>query len=221
MLHETLNPANWQKHLDTYDTVYVEGMRGRFLIRRERLKDLPKCLNAVSKAYQTAQRQRLEWDRANWRPLLERAKSIAVDGVAQFHAKPTHDFKSDDDKNWWLYEYSESEGIGWGWSFKWVSEPKEKLNHELGQKWYELNNFPDKFSRHSYILGEILKGLLNQYVNNLYSREWLENNYFSKKLIKINLRGDEFWYRVGHNRKGSPMWENFIWQSNTTEELNA
>lgn len=27
MLHDTLNPADWRKHYETYDSLHVEGMR--------------------------------------------------------------------------------------------------------------------------------------------------------------------------------------------------
>lgn len=220
MLHDTLNPADWRKHYETYDSLYVEGMSGRFLIRRERLKDLPKCINAVSRAYQTSQRQRKIWDEKNWQPLLRNAKEMAIDGRVLFYAKPTHKFDSFEGKEWWLYEYSETKGIGWGWSFSWQKEPKEKLNHEFGQKWYELDQFSEKFSRREFILKMILIELLRRYIYEIYNHQWLEDNQFSNKIVKINLNGDEYWYKIGRTRSGHPVWENFIWQNNKTEEIN-
>ncbi len=213
MLHDTLNPADWRKHLETYDSLYVEGMRGRFLIRRERLLGLPKCLYNISRAYQTAQRQYTTWDKKNWKPLWDEAKSLVQeDGEALAHAKTKN--------GWWLLKFSKSKGIGWGWSFSWVDKPKKPINLDFGQRFYNADKYSEKFSRRTYILGEILKSLLNDYIYKLYSRQWLEENRFSNKILKINLRGDQYWYKIGTTRSGHPTWENFIWQNNKTEEIN-
>lgn len=212
MLHDTLNPSDWRKHIKTYDSLYVEGMSGRFLIRRERLKDLPKCLNSVSKAYQTAQRQYSAWDKKVWKPLWDEAKNLAIDQTLEAHAKVKN--------GWWLLRFSKSEGIGWGWTFSWVNKPKNPLNLNFGQRFYDAEKYSEKFSRRTYILGDILKGLLNNYVYKLYSKKWLDDNRFSDKIIKINLRGNQYWYKIGHTKNGNPQWENFIWQNNKTEEIN-
>lgn len=212
MLHDTLNPADWRKHLETYDSLYMEGMRGRFLIRRERLKDLPKCLNAVSTAYQTTQRQRALWDKKVWTSLWEEMKSLAVDEQFQAHAKVAN--------GWWLITFTKTPAIGWGWSFEWVEKPKNPLNLDFGQRFYDADKYSEKFSRRDYILGEILKGLLMDYLRKLYPWEYLEENQFTNKIVKINLNGDEYWYKIGRTRSGHPIWDNFIWQNNKTEEIN-
>lgn len=212
MLHETLNPADWRKHYEIYDSIYVEGMRGRFLIRRERLADLPKCLNSISKAYQTTQRQRSEWDEKVWNPLWEEMKFSAVYEQFQAHAKANG--------GWWLMTFSKTPTIGWGWSFSWVEKPKKPVNLDFGQRFYDADEYSKKFSNRGYILGEILKSLLGSYVYRIYNYEWLENNQFSNKIIKINLNGDEYWYKIGRTRNGHPTWENFIWQNNKIEEIN-
>lgn len=212
MLHETLNPADWRKHLETYDSLYVEGMRGRFLIRRERLKNSPECLNAVSKAYKTAQRQYKTWDQKVWTPLWEEMKSLAVYEQFQAHAKV--------ENGWWLMTFSKTPSIGWGWSFSWVEKPKKPINLDFGQRFYDADKYSEKFSHRKYILGEILKSLLFDYLRELYPWQWLEENQFSNKIVKINLNGDEYWYKIGRTRSGYPTWENFIWQNNKTEEIN-
>lgn len=212
MLHDTLNPADWRKHLETYDSLYVEGMRGRFLIRRERLKDLPKCLNSISRAYKENQRQRKIWEEKAWHPLWNEAKNLAKDEKLKVHAKA--------EKGWWLITFTKTPVIGWGWSFSWVDKPKKPINLNFGQRFYDADKYSEKFSRRDYILGEILKGLLMDYLRNLYPWKYLEENQFSGKLIKFNLRGDEYWYKIGRTRSGHPIWENFIWQNNKTEEIN-
>lgn len=212
MLHDTLNLADWRKHYETYDSLYVEGMSGRFLIRRERLKDLPKCLNAVSTAYQTNQRQRALWDKKVWTPLWEEMKNSAVYEQFQAHAKVVG--------GWWLITFSKTPAIGWGWSFEWTEKPKNPLNLDFGQRFYDADKYSEKFSRRDYVLGEILKGLLMDYLRKLYPWEYLEENQFANKIVKINLNGDEYWYKIGTTRSGHPVWENFIWQNNKTEEIN-
>lgn len=212
MLHDTLNPDDWRKHLETYDSIHVEGMRGRFLIRRERLKDLPKCLNAVSRAYRTTQRQRYSWDKKVWTPLWDEAKNLAKDEKLEAHAKV--------DKGWWLITFTKTPVIGWGWSFSWVDKPKKPLNLDFGQRFYNADKYSMKFSHRDYILGEVLKGLLNDYLRKIFPWQYIEENQFSGKLVRINLCGDEYWYKIGRTRSGHPIWENFIWQNNKTEEIN-
>lgn len=212
MLHDTLNPADWRKHIETYDSLYVEGMRGRFLIRRERLKDLPKCLNDVARAYQAAQKQSSTWESKFWIPLWDEMKTLAINHEVKAHAKA--------DKGWWLITFTKSEGFGWGWSFSWVKKPKQPINLDFGQRFYEADKFSKKYLNRIYILGDILKGLLSQKIYRTYDRKWLEANLFCGKILKINLLGDEYWYKISHTKNGNPQWENFIWQNNKTEEIN-
>lgn len=212
MLHDTLNPADWRKHYETYDSLHVEGMSGRFLIRRDRLVNLSITLNDVSKAYQTTQRQREAWYKKVWTPLWEEMKGLAVYEQFQAHAKV--------DNGWWLMTFSKTPIIGWGWSFSWVEKPKKPLNLDFGQRFYAADKYSEKFSRRDYILGEILKGLLMDYLRKIYPWEYLEENQFSNKIVKINLNGDEYWYKIVRTRSGHPTWENFIWQNNKTEEIN-
>ena len=70
----------------------------------------------------------------------------------------------------------------------------------------------------------MLQTLLERYVliymYRIYNFEWLVYNQFSGKLVKITLRGDEYWYHIVMNKHRVPTWKNFIWQSNQTEEIN-
>ena len=75
-------------------------MRGRFLIRRDRLNDLPKCLNQVSKAYQSAQRQRDAWEKKVWNSLWTEAKDLSHNGETKAHAKVKN--------GWWLITFSKT-----------------------------------------------------------------------------------------------------------------
>jgi len=219
MLHETI-PINPKLFWEKYTTVNVSSMRGRFLIRKERLENVNKCLLCLARAYKTAQRQYEDWREKVWFPLHEQLKSFAVNDVVKFHAKPTHDYKMYKNHDWWEYTLSKSEPpYGWGYTFNWIEEPKEKLYHELGQKFYHLDEYQKKFSSRVYTLGELLKAKLYDFVYSKYGWKWLHDNQFSEKIIKIELLGDEYWFRISRTRGGTPIWENFIWQNNKIEEI--
>jgi hypothetical protein len=138
------------------------------------------------------------------------------------HCKPTHEYKTLSNETWWAYDYHDSgKPYGWSYSFNWVEEPKEKQNHDLGQALYEADQKSEKYSGRVFVLQEFLKRELRVYLLTLYPYKWLDENQFSEKLVKFTLQGDEYWYKIGHARKsGVPVWENFIWQSNKTEEIN-
>lgn len=219
MFHEIITIDQkifWEK----YTTVGIENINGSFLIRKERLKNLNKYLINLARAYKTAQRQYEDWREKVWHPLHEQLKSFAVDNTVKFHAKPTHDYKMYKNQDWWQYTLSKSEPpYGWGYTFDWIEEPKEKLYHELGQKFYHLDQYQKKFGHRVYTLEKLLKAKLYDFVFSKYNWKWLHDNQFSEKIIKIELLGDEYWFQIGRTKSGTPMWENFIWQSNQTETI--
>ena len=225
MLHEYLNTKDrtlihdWNWFYENYTNIHVEGCKNRCLLRKKRFDNTKAFLSQLARAYKTAQRQYNQWRNDVWIPLFDQLKSLAVDGVTKFHAKPTHEYRMYLDHDWWEYDLSESSPFGWGYSFSWISEPDQKLHHELGQKFYHLDQYQKKFSSREYTLEKILKQQLLDYVYELYNHEWLVQNQFSGKIIKIELQDDEYWYHIGMRNNGTPMWENFIWQSNDTEIL--
>lgn len=221
MLHDTIKIEDYELFYKNYKTISFEGSGKRLLLKLSREEDLPKFLNDIAKAYKKAQRQYEDWRKKVWFPLLEEIQSLAVDDKVLLHAKPTHDYTGDQNK-WWLYKYSNSpKPYGWGYSFDWVDEePKEKLNYELGQKLYELDRYQEKFNTRVWVLKELLKKYLLKYIYDLYDLEWVTGHCYSNKLAKFNLQGDEYWYRIEFSRYGVPVWKNFIWQSNNTEEIN-
>ncbi len=230
MLHKTISlkkiwpKGNWQDFDKKYESSYAGDVNmgcSRLLLRKNRQENLPQLLNDIARIYKKAQKQYENWIENVWNPLKEELKSLAIDDKVFFYAKPTHDYTGEPDQ-WWLYEYSKSEQFGWGYSFEWVNEPEVKLNYELGQKFYDLDRrYQSKFRVRVYILEKILAYWLEKYVYNLYGNKWLNQNMFSEKLIKITLHGDEYWYKIEKNRYDVPLWKNFIWQSNNTEEINV
>jgi hypothetical protein len=229
MLHKTLNiqkiwsKGDWQDFYNKYEPRYPGDVNipgARLLLRKDRQRNLPQFLNDIARIYKKAQNQYENWRMTVWNPLHEELKSFSKDDKVLFHAKPTHAY-SGEQNQWWLYEYSKSpRPYGWSYSYKWVDEPEVKLHHELGQKFYDLDRYQSKFGRRDYILEKILAYWLEKYVYSMYDYEWLHQNMYSEKLIKINLHNDEYWYKIEMNRHGVPLWKNFIWQSNNTEEIN-
>ncbi len=222
MLHETISidpKLFWEK----YTSIHVDGQTDRLLLRKDRLADLSDFLVCLARAYKTSQRQYQNWREKVWYPLFnEELQSLAVNDVVKFHAKPTHNYKYWTDRNcdWWEYTLRKGEpAYGWTYSFDWIKEPKEKLHHELGQKFYHLDQYQRKFSRRSYILKTVLQQSLLDFLYKKYSYAWLQENQFNEKLIKIELLGDEYWFRINRNKNGVPIWENFIWQNNTVETI--
>lgn len=219
-MHDTLNISDWKSFYEKYTSVYVDGMNGRFLLRNDRVNgDTIKHLNDLARAYKTAQRQNNTWRDKTLKPLFQAMEDRATDGVLRLHAKPTHGYEPYKNHDWCEYLYSKS-SYGWGYSFDWVEEPIIKLNHDLGQKLYEYSRHAEKFSRREYMLKMLLKDALIQYVYKLYDSAWLDEHQFSNKIVKFSLLGDQYWYRIEHNRRGIAEWKNFIWQTNNVEEIH-
>lgn len=82
------------------------------------------------------------------------------------------------------------------------------------------------FQRTNWSNEQIIKFLRGQKLNETFNKNCSHNDAiddlidFSNKIVKINLNGDEYWYKIGRTRSGHPTWENFIWQNNKTEEIN-
>lgn len=210
-MHDTINISDWKLIVDNYNSEYIEGLRGRFLLKKERFADMQKFLNDIARAYKKAQLQESKWKSTFWNPLLDEIKSLAVDNKVILHAKP--DIGTD---KWWQYTYEKStDPCGWGYYFSWISEPKQKINEDLGQRLYDFDKYMRKFNDRCYMLSKLLEKHLLDYLYELHDRDFIDKRRFSNKLVKFTLLGDEYWFRIGFSR-GAAVWENFIWQSNQT-----
>lgn len=226
MLHESLEHFNseksWQWWLDNYETMGFEASRGRLLLNKNRRKNQIAFLNDIARIYKKAQKRFEDFYNGKIIPILDEAKSRAEDGEVILHAKPSHKFEPYRNCTWWAYDYHDSgKPYGWGYSFDWIEEPQEKINHDLGQALYDSREKNDRLNGRVWVLEQVLKAELSQYIYNIYSWNWLEENQLTQreKIIKITLQGDEYWYKIGRARHGVPIWENFIWQNNTIEEI--
>jgi hypothetical protein len=219
-MHESLNIKDWQSFYEKYTSAYVEGMRGRFLLRKEREEDLKAFCNSLSRAYKKAQAQEDKWNKSVWLPLCGSIESLSVDDKVILHAKPTHNYKKCDDRTWWEYTYDYSSNYGWGYSFDWIDEPEVKINHDLGQRLYEIDRYNNKFTKRLCVLKSLLQQYLIKLLYQTYGRECLAKYSMDNKLVKIRVHGDEYWFCVTYNGHGIPVWDNFIWQNNNCEEIN-
>ena len=60
-MHDTINISDWKLIIDNYNSEYIEGLSGRFLLRKERFANMQKFLNDIAKAYKKAQQQQSKW----------------------------------------------------------------------------------------------------------------------------------------------------------------
>lgn len=229
MLHDLINTQEitrwskgWQEWYDFYESIHIENMRKSLLLRRNRRENPVKFLNDIARIYKIAQQQCKEWREKCYDPILQEARERAVDGKVYMHAKPTHKYELYRNHTWWKYKYDYSpRPYGWGFTFDWVDEPEEKINHDLGQALYEAEQKSDKYNTRVFVLEQFFKRELEKHLYSIYSFQWLDENQFTEKIVKFNLQGDEYWYKIGRaGRGGVPVWENFIWQNNNTEEIN-
>jgi hypothetical protein len=230
MLHKSLehlslehlnSQKGWQWWLDNYETMGFETCYGRLLLRKNRRENPVQFLNDIAIAYKKAQKQNEEWRAKNISSVLDEAKKRSENGRIVLHCKPTHKFEPCENCTWWAYKYEDyGSPYGWGYSFDWIEEPEEKLNHDLGQALYKAEQKSEKYNSRVFSLGELLKRELSDYLLKIYPYKWLDENQFSEKLVKFNLQGDQYWYKIGRSHKGVPVWENFIWQNNKIEEIN-
>lgn len=219
-MHQYLNIQHWHTEFyQKFTSTHVDGLDGRFLLRKSRVENTPTLLNDIARAYKKAQSQHDKWRKAVLNPLFAEIKELAVDKKVQLHAKPTHEYSGEQGK-WYIYTYSDSgNAYGWGYSFNWIDEPEEKINYNLGQKLYDLDQYQRKFHSRTFQLSRLLEQYLNDYIWKLYDLKWITKNQFSGQLVKFTLQGDEYWYRIGYSRYGHPIWENFVWQSNKTIDI--
>jgi hypothetical protein len=192
-----------------------------FYFKKSRLSDRPQFIRSIATALQKIDGLERRWNTFVWKPFLEVLKKKAENGKLILHVKPTHDYTGDQSA-WWEYTYSEDDRYGWGYSFKWIDEPSEKLNHKFGEMLYRYDRYQRRrFNQKQFWLTELLKRELERYIYSLYDYAWLNKNASSGKIVKIQVLGLDYWYRIVYNKHGVACWENFIWQSNdiTTVKL--
>ena len=127
------------------------------------------------------------------------------------YAKPTHYYQGD--KHWWLYTsriYQEKRhSIG----FDWVDEPAERINHELGQRFYHAERKMERYYGYTSMFGTILERAIDVY---------LRKNFPPEKdgvTLKLILNGRVYWY-ASYETQYKPEWKKVSWpEANTIEVI--
>ena len=125
--------------------------------------------------------------------------------VKQAHANPTHKFTGD--KKWWLYHASKH-GVG----FDWVDEPKDKINHALGQKFYELDNRFERYGGYVHMFESILAHLIEKKLREEYKPERAGTT------MKLTINGLLFWY-VSTQDRYCINWKKISWPYDAIDKI--
>jgi hypothetical protein len=222
MRHDTIN-IPMELYFKKYDSRYLENIRGKVLLRKERSENLPQTIRDVSRAYRKAQAMQKQWSVQHIEPIWKTIKSLDKDQGVHIHVKPTHTCDATDGENWWLYDFKyEPSFDSYSYSFTWVAEPEKKLHLDLGIQFYNAHEKYDKhYGDRTGTLETLLLSILKEYVYSLYDYKWLNKNCYKEaaKIIKIDVHGDSYWFRIEHNDNNVPIWKCFIWQNQKIEHI--
>ena len=125
--------------------------------------------------------------------------------VKQAHAKPTHKFTGD--IRWWMYKASKH-----GISFDWVDEPKDKINHELGQLFYELDDRMVRYGGYVYTFEIVLSHLIEKMLRKEYKPERTGTT------MKLTINGRLFWY-VAVQSRYIVEWKKISWPYDAIDKI--
>jgi len=210
-------------YFSKYNSRYLENIQGKVLLRKERSKNLPQTIQDVSRAYKKAQAMQNKWFIEHIEPIWETIKSLDKGQGVEIHVKPTHTCNTSDGENWWVYDFRyDTVFDAYSYRFTWVAEPEKKLHLDLGTQFY---NAQEKYTKHysdrTGTLETLLLSILTEYVYSLYNYKWLNKNCYKEaaKIVKIDVHGDSYWFRIEHNRNGVPVWKCFIWQNQGIEHI--
>ncbi len=136
----------------------------------------------------------------HYRPIFKRLMT-----VEQAHAKPTHKFTGR--LKWWMYKASKH-GVG----FDWVDEPKDKINHELGQMFYELDDRMVRYGGYVYTFEIVLSHLIEKMLRKEYKPERTGTT------MKLTINGRLFWY-VAVQSRYIVEWKKISWPYDAIDKI--
>lgn len=192
--------------------IYVDDKRVQKWFRRwDRINVWPPVLEDVAaledRRWKVLQKTN-EFYAKTWKPVFD---EMIQAGKA--HAKPTHNYVGD--RQWWLYRVSDFDEryLTRFISFDWVDEPEEKLNQELGQKYYEIDRQLERYYKYSGLFRTILGVAIDHH---------LRDNYPPERdgiTLKFVINGRVYWYNsvMGHCRA---EWRKASWPETEMIELN-
>jgi len=132
-----------------------------------------------------------------WQPIFE--EMVAA---GQAHAIPTHKYQGG--KCWWLYTSHVYQGKGYSIGFDWVDEPAKRINHELGQRYYNMERKLHRYYGYAGMFHTILKQAIDEY---------LRKNFPPEKdgiTLKLILNGRIYWY-TSYTTQYRPEWKKVAW----------
>lgn len=129
-----------------------------------------------------------------WKPLYD---AVVESGGA--HAKITH--KHNGEFGWWYYR---KVGI-YDLSFDWVKEPKEPMNWELGQRYYEADADMLRYGRYVW---KFNVALTNAIYKEFLSKEPPDN---PGSIWCITINGRDFLYLSRQAGAAKPFWQSVGW----------
>lgn len=163
---------------DAGETIYVK--KGRGIAQAEFLQH--KLNDYVKKV----------WDK-KCRPLVDR---IAENG-GKAHCCPTHQYEPYQGNTWWCYNVRDK-CIG----FDWIQEPQIKINHDLGQAYYENGNIHSLVASRAYLAKNYFWHLMDRW---LWSDKIRPQNHGDMMKVEINSR--PYFFLAQHNRHGVLHWK--------------
>lgn len=153
---------------------------------------------------------RTRWHKEKFIPAFD-----ALFEVGNAHVKVSH--KHTGTKKWWLYSTKDNGSpYGKAYSFKWVDEPENPQNTEIGQCFYALDRFSsniyNRVEKFNIVLNRAFEVILHgPHFNERPDKEGVTRRYV--------INGRHYYYRSCFNSHGILTWKKLLWPENDLEEI--
>jgi len=143
-----------------------------------------------------------------WQPAYNR-----VIEAGKAHAKPTHVYEGYRGKTWWEYKsvkyINEEKPL---LSFDWVEKPKDPINHDLGQLYYETDQRMNRYYKYTGLFRTVLERALEMMLR--------ENRPINEmQSLKLDINGRLFWYVAFRWPSGVLEWKKIAWPGDEVIEM--
>lgn len=136
-----------------------------------------------------------------------------LEKVKQAHAKPTHRYTGN--KGWWLYKVREFDTNYQSYpiSFDWVDEPKEKLNLEIGQKYYHIDQQLHRYYKYALLFRTVLRRAIDLYLfkNHKPLRDGIT--------LQLNINDRIYWY-ASTMGQWAVEWQKVAWPEDEVMQID-
>lgn len=154
---------------------------------------------------------------SQWEKVRELANYIYSKGGSA-HAKPTHRYTiSSDGKNYWLYNFDRKDGGRLSWHFNWCKEPTEKINQDLGQRFYELNARADIMANRLNVAKIFLDESIKRLIKNNLPKDFKFDSNF-----RVDLNNRTYFYHFTTEKyEYTPSLKILSWPESNTIKLEV